>query len=127
METRPYFLFGDILSNTLLGATVGALAAVCVSESWPMLVAMVVGMAAAMLIAAVFGAVLGIFFGAFEVMVPMMLTGMVAGMVIPMRAATQPLELLPAATEGAAIGLLALAATYMLNAVLRGKERQWTP
>jgi hypothetical protein len=127
METRPYFLFGDILSNTLLGATVGALAAVCVNDRWPMLLAMAAGMLAAMLLAALFGAVLGIFFGAFEVMIPLMLTGMIAGMAIPMRAATQPLAVFAGAKEGAAIGLLVLAGTYILNALLRGKERQWTP
>ncbi len=126
METRPFFLFGDILSNALLGAAVGALAAVCVSGRWPMILAMVVGMVAGMLLGSIFGALFGILFGAFELMVPLMLTGMVAGMAIPMRAVMEPLDPLTAAEYGAAIGLLALTATYILNAALRGKESQWT-
>jgi hypothetical protein len=126
METRLYFLFGDILSNTLLGATVGALAALCFSDRWPMLVAMIVGMFASMILSAIFGALLGILYGAFELMVPLMLTAMVAGMALPMWAAMEPLDPLHAAKIGAAIGLLVLAGTYVLNAALRGKERQWT-
>ena len=125
MGTRLYFLFGDILSNSLLGAAVGALAGFCFSDQWPMLVAMLIGMLASMLLAALFAAGLGILFGAFEVMVPMMLTGMVAGMAVPMRAAMGPLDPLTAAKLGAAIGLLVLAGTYILNAALRGRERQW--
>jgi hypothetical protein len=126
METRPYFLFGDILSNTLLGAILGALAAVAVSPRWPMLLAMAAGMIAGMLLSIVLGVLGGMLFGAFELMIPMMLTGMAAGMAIPMRAAMQPLTPLAGAGLGAAIGLLALAATYILNAFLHGKERQWT-
>lgn len=127
METRPYFLFGDIFCNTLLGATIGALATISVSDRWSMLIAMVLGMAAGMLLASVFGAVCGILFGAFELMVPLMLTGMIAGMAIPMRAVMGPLDAATAAGFGAATGLLVLAGTYVLNATLRGKERQWTP
>jgi hypothetical protein len=126
METRLYFLFGDILSNTLLGAIVGALAAFCFSDRWPMLVAMVVGMFASMLLAAIFGALFGILYGAFELMVPLMLTAMVAGMALPMWATMEPLDPLQAAKLGAASGLVVLAGTYLLNAALRGKERQWT-
>jgi hypothetical protein len=126
METRLYFLFGDILSNTLLGAMVGALAAFCFNDRWPMLLAMVVGMFASTLLSAIFGALLGILYGAFELMVPLMLTAMVAGMALPMSAAMEPLDPLQAAKIGAAIGLLVLAVTYILNAALRGKERQWT-
>jgi hypothetical protein len=59
-------------------------------------------------------------------MVPLMLTGMAAGMAVPMLAAMQPVAPLAGAGLGAASGLLALAATYVLNAALRGKERQWT-
>jgi hypothetical protein len=43
-----------------------------------------------------------------------------------MLAAMQPVAPLAGAGLGAASGLLALAATYVLNAALRGKERQWT-
>jgi hypothetical protein len=126
METRPYSLFGDMLSNTLLGASIGTLGAVVITERWPMLLAMVAGMLAGMLLAAVFGTLLGIFFGAFELMVPLMLTGMAAGMAVPMRVAMLPLDPSAGAAWGVAIGLASLAFTYVLNAFLRGKERQWT-
>jgi len=43
-----------------------------------------------------------------------------------MRAAMQPLEVAAGARLGAGIGLLTLACTYILNAFLRGKEKQWT-
>ena len=88
MESRPYFLLGDIFSNGVLGALAGTSCAALVGESWKMLPAMLVGMLLGMALAAPLQFVCGIFFGAFEVMLPMMLTGMMTGMVIAMVAAT---------------------------------------
>ena len=48
METRPYFVFGDLISNLATGAFVGGLCTVIVTLIWKVSIAMVVGMAIGM-------------------------------------------------------------------------------
>ena len=124
MESRPYFLLGDIFSNGVLGALAGTSCAALVGESWKMLPAMLVGMLLGMALAAPLQFVCGIFFGAFEVMLPMMLTGMMTGMVIAMVAATRELPWDRGALWGAGLGVAVLAFTYLANAFLEGEVRQ---
>ena len=48
METRPYFVIGDILVNLVCGAVIGGLMALIFTPAWNMFLAMVVGMALGM-------------------------------------------------------------------------------
>ena len=119
METRLYFLLGDAFSCALTGALAGVVCAFIIPEDWHMLAAMAVGMVAGMALSIPLSIVLGIAFGAMELMIPVMLSGMVAGMVLAMAAAERSLGYASASGQGAAIGLLCLAATYLANAALK--------
>jgi Na+/H+ antiporter NhaC len=125
METRPYFLLGDLASSILSGVVVGLVCAAVIDESWNPTLAMIVGMTVSMLV--VFPLQLGcnILFGAFEVMLPTMLTSMAAGMVVPMAAAERAVPWKEAAFQGGVIGLAVLVFTYVANAILRGEVRRW--
>ncbi len=124
MESRPYFLLGDILSNAALGGLAGMSCAGLVGESWNMLLAMLAGMVLGMVLALPVQFICGVFFGAFEVMLPMMLTGMTTGMIIAAVAATRELPWDRGALWGAGLGVAVLAFTYLANAVLQGEVRQ---
>jgi hypothetical protein len=126
IETRPYFLLGDLVSNLGVGALVGSLSALLFGPGWNMLVAMVVGMALGMLVAIPFALLLGALFGAMEIMVPVMTTGMVAGMVVSMGAAMEPCSFARGAQLGALSGLGAMVAIYLANALIRGRTSHWT-
>jgi hypothetical protein len=120
METRPFFLLGDLIVNTTVGALVGLACAALFGPAWNMWLAMVIGMALGMAMALVLS--LGLFallFGAMEVMVPAMLTGMVAGMVVGMAAPMMEVSLGDGARWGALLGLLCLVMTYAANAALK--------
>ena len=126
METRPYFLLGDLVSNVSFGALIGLLASSIFSESWPSLAAMALGMAGAMVLGVPITLLLGVAFGAFELMLPMMLTAMTAGMATPMLAAQGGLSLQAGTCWGAGLGAGSLLSTYLLNAALHGEVRRWT-
>ena len=126
METRLYFIVGDLLSNTFLGGVVGAACSAIFADGWPMFPAMLLGMALGMLIAVPVEFVCGIFFGAFEVMLPMMLTGMAAGMFASMAASLTDLSWPRGALLGVAAGAATLAFTYLANALLTRRVRRWT-
>lgn len=120
METRPYFLLGDLLVNTAVGALVGLICAALFHPGWNMWVGMFLGMTLGMAIALVLS--LGLFavvFGAMEVMVPAMLTGMIAGMVVGMAAPMTEVSLWDGARWGGLLGVGCLIATYAANAVLK--------
>jgi len=120
METRPYFLLGDLFVNSAVGALVGLTCAALLDPSWNMWLGMFVGMAMGMAMALVLSlAVFALLFGAMEVMVPAMLTGMIAGMVVGMAAPMTPVSLSEGARWGALLGLVCLAVTYAANTVLR--------
>ena len=123
MERRPYFLLGDLVSNTGVGALVASVVAFGVGETWPVPVAMVAGMLAGDLVALPAAVGLSAVFGAMEVMLPVMLSGMLSGMVVGMRAASGPLSNGVALALGAALGVLALLATYGLNAYIQATHR----
>ncbi len=125
METRPYFLLGDLASNVLSGAAVGMLCAALIGESWNHTVAMIVGMVLGMIAILPLQLASNIFFGAFETMLPMMLTGMAVGMVVSMAAADRLVPWQEAAVQGGVIGLAVLMFTYLLNALLHGEVRRW--
>ena len=119
METRPYFLLGDLLVNGTVGALVGLACAALFGPAWNMWLSMFLGMALGMGMALVLSlAVFAVLFGAMEVMVPAMLTGMAAGMVVGMAAPMTEVSLGEGARWGALLGLACLALTYAANAVL---------
>ena len=130
METRPYFIFGDVLANSLSGIVVGAARAALFGPRWNMILAMFVGMALGMVISLPIALPLGALFGAMEVMVPVMTTGMVAGMVVSMASAmaspAEPISLGRGAELGFYSGLGTLAACYAANIWIRGRASRWT-
>jgi hypothetical protein len=123
METRPYFIFGDVISSVLAGAAVGAVMAALISVAWPMPATMLAGMFLGMALCIPIQTACSLLFGAFEVMVPMMLTSMLAGMVVAMRASMLEMPVGEGALWGVCIGLPVLAFTYAANAMLAGEGR----
>ncbi len=109
METRPYFLLGDLVANVLAGAFIGAVhggdlrtrAGIC---GWRCFVGMALAMPLSMVIAFPMGAL----FGAMEVMVPVMTTGMVVSMWVAMEAAMAPIPILEGARMGVYGGIATL-------------------
>ena len=79
-EQRPYFVIGDLVSNSAAGAVVALTLATMVGEAWLMPVAVIVGMVIGSLMATLLSFVAAALFGAMEVMIPMMMTGMMTGM-----------------------------------------------
>ncbi len=126
METRPYFLVGDLIANAATGALVGLVMAWLFDPQWNMFVAMLAGMALGMAVSLPPSILLGALFGAMEVMVPVMTTGMVVGMIVPMAASMGEIGLARGAGMGALSGVAVLMATYCANAVIRSKGSQWT-
>ncbi len=120
MDHRLYFVLGDLVANTLVGALIGSLAALIVGPGWNMNVATLVLMCLGMLIAGFLSLIIGVLFGAMEVMVPVMLTGMVSGMVVGMWAAMTPLSVTTAALIGAVCGLVTIVGVWIVNNAVRG-------
>jgi len=121
METRLYFIAGDVLANAGAGAGAVVVCTALLGETWPpaaMILGMIIGGAVAMLL----GMLASLLFGAFEVMLPVMTTGMLAGMMASMQAV--PVNV--AATRGAVAGIGILVVTYLLNARLRRETGPWT-
>ena len=87
MDSRLYFVLGDLFSNVLVGAVAGWLCALIIGTGWNMWVAMFVAMAIGMIVGTLLWLPLGMKFGTMEVMVPVMFGGMLSGMVVGMWAA----------------------------------------
>lgn len=126
METRPYFVAGDLFANATAGALVGLFMAWLFDPGWNMFAAMVLGMAIGMLLSLPLAIVLGAFFGAMEVMLPVMTSGMVAGMVVSMAASMGEVGLAWGAQLGGCSGVVVMIGTYLANAAIRSKGSQWT-
>ena len=120
MDSRWYFVFGDLLVSLLAGAVAAWFSALLVGVGWPMLAAMLVAMALGMMVGLFVFFPFSILFGAMEVMLPAMFTGMVSGMIIGMWAAMHPLEGGSALLAGACCGLICLSLIWILNTRLRG-------
>ncbi len=108
VETRLYFVLGDLLLNAVAGAAAALAAHALVPFSWHAFVAMPLGMVAGAVVASALAILFMPLLGAFEVMLPAMLTGMVAGMAAP--GVDRP------ALAGASIGLAVVAWVYLLTA-----------
>jgi hypothetical protein len=119
METRPYFVLGDISGNALVGAFSGWAGIAWMPHAlgfWPgMLVSMLGSMAVTMVLALT---LLLRWFGAMEVMIPTMLSGMTANMVVCALGHHYGWSNGTGALLGAAIGLAVLLLTYVANARL---------
>jgi len=126
LETRPYFLVGDLLANVTVGALVGVASAAVFDPGWNMILAMLAGMALGMVLS--LPSLLGFvaLFGAMEIMVPAMTTGMVAGMVVSMSATMEELPFASAAALGAKSGLGVIVAIYLANAIVKRRASLWT-
>lgn len=121
MEKRVFFIFGDLLTNVVIGGCAALLAGLATPQGWGMLVSMFAGMILGMLLASLLSFLFMPFFGAMEVMMPAMTTGMVSGMVAGHIAATLPLSHAYLALVGSVLGATVLAITYALNAFLTGE------
>ena len=120
MDNRLYFVLGDILSNIVIAALIGALAVVIVDTGWNMWLAMVLMMVIGMALALPGAFLFGYWFGAMEIMVPVMQAGMWSGMVVGMWQAMSPLSVQQGVLIGAVTGLLVLNVTWVANIALRG-------
>ena len=126
METRPYFVLGDLAVNVAAGIVVALVSAALFGPGWNMVLAMIVGMALGMMISLPIAIASGALFGAMEVMIPVMTTGMVAGMVVSMAAAMDEIGLGSAARLGAYSGIGVAIATYVANALIKRRGVPWT-
>ena len=120
MDSRLFFVLGDLASNVLVGLIVGWLCILVVEVGWNMFFAMLLAMAIGMVAGTVLCVPLGVFFGAMEVMLPTMFGGMLSGMVVGMWAAMTPLSGAGGAAIGGVCGLLSIVVIWVMNNSLRG-------
>jgi hypothetical protein len=121
METRLYFLTGDVLACAFIGGVTGALSAGLVDTSWNMWVAHVVCMLLGMILAFPLALPFMAAFGAMEVMMPTHFAGMFAGMWVGMQAAMEPTSVAAGLWTGASIGVVSLFLIYLANLWLVAK------
>ncbi len=126
LETRPYFILGDLAVNVLAGSVVGLVVAALFGPAWNMLLAMIVAMGLGMAVSMPIALLCGACFGAMELMVPVMTTGMVAGMAVSMLAAEAEVAFGWAARVGAYSGVGVVVATYVANSVIKRRGARWT-
>jgi len=126
VEKRLFFVFGDLLTNLVIGGCAALLVSLAVPQSWGMFVGMLAGMVLGMLFASLLSFLFIPFFGAMEVMIPAMTTGMLSGMVAGHLAATYHLSEANLLCVGSVLGATVVAVTYALNAFLKGEATdQW--
>lgn len=124
VETRPYFVAGDILATCVAGGASAVAASYLVAPGWALPAGIIVGMLAGMLLSLVLAFLFVPLFGAFEVMLPAMLAGMVAGMITGMTSAAGALDHSLSALVGVGVGLASVLYTYALNARARSAGRR---
>ena len=122
MKRRIYFIFGDLISNVIIGGSAGVVSHAVVNESWRAVPAMAAGMILGSVIATAASFVFMLFFGDFEIMLPGMFSGMLSGMFMAMAQAMGPIRTLQAAGWGAVIGLAPFTAVYLLNSRYKKKN-----
>ncbi|MFK7730229.1 MAG: hypothetical protein AB8B48_01290 [Pseudomonadales bacterium] len=120
MDSRLYFVLGDLIANILCGAIIGAVCYLIFDPSWNMLAAMFFAMGVGMLASMLLWFPTSIVLGAMEAMLPMMLTGMYSGMVVGMWASMHPISLSMSLFVGGVVGLLTITLIWIANNQLRG-------
>lgn len=123
METRAYFVVGDLLSTCAIGAAVGGVTGLAVPAGWSMPLVMMAGMLLGMALALPLSLVFMPAFGAMEIMLPGMLAGMVSGMASGMAVAAGAVDGLETLAVGGGCGFLVFLYTYALNARFGGLRR----
>ena len=119
METRPYFILGDVSCSVTVGLASGTVVTALGSLEWSMPVSMVAGMLLGMTVAAIGIIAFGLCFGMTELHMPAMITGMLTGMGIVMLGSTQLLTEVTAGLLGALIGLVVYLLTWIADALLQ--------
>lgn len=123
MDDRPWYWFGDALSNAVAGLLTALAADALVAPDWSMVAAMAVGMLLGMAIAnACCLLVLMRLFGAMEIMLPTMVTGMAVGMVVGMSRTMTTLGRVDHVLLALVIGLLTTVAVWALDQHLSGEQ-----
>jgi hypothetical protein len=123
METRPFFVLGDIFTNVAAGVAAALLTWSLVPLSWSPLLSMPAGMILGTLAAIPVTIALSPLFGAFEIMLPGMLSGMIAGMIAAMMSATESPGMARAAAWGAGAGIAVVIWVYALTAYASRSDR----
>ena len=126
METRPYFVLGDVFSNVVVGALIGVACVWLLPSEWNMVVTMIAGMVFGMVVSLPLAFLLSGLFGAMETLLPVMTTGMVAGMVVAMQSSLTTMQPEDAARIGGSCGFAVVVATYLANAFIRRRATRWT-
>lgn len=126
MDSRLFFVLGDLATNILVGGVVGWLCSLIVGVGWNMFFAMLLTMFIGMVAGTVLWFPLGIFFGAMEVMLPAMFSGMLSGMVVGMWATMMSLGDYEAVAIGGACGLIGITTIWILNNQVRGIRSYYT-
>lgn len=123
MDERPYFLFGDVLSNVLVALLTALAVDALFSPGWSMPVAMFLAMLLGMGIASLCCVLLLMrFFGAMEIMLPTMLTGMLVGMLVGMSRVMTDMKLIDHGLLAGVIALLCTASIWALDQRLGGEQ-----
>jgi len=133
MESRIYYLLGDLFSCALVSVVVAVLCAYIFSSAWPMPVLMLVSMVLGMFLALVLNIAGGLiyFFGAMEIMVPTMLVGMFAGMMGAMygveygaqASSEEAMVLMPLIKQSAVLGVAVSIGVRIYSMLLSGKKQ----
>ena len=119
METRWYFVLGDLCANILVATVAVAVSTWLVGGSLGMLPGMLIGMLIGMALALFpFFGLLSVVLGVMEVMTPCMLSGMLGGMFGGMWALTGA-EIWQ---WGSGTGITVVAVVYALNAAVSGQQ-----
>lgn len=120
MDDRLYFIFGDFISNIIVGVIMAVIPSLFVDSGWNMFAAMVVMMAVAMPGSLFLSLLLGIVFGAMEIMIPVMLSGMFGGMLGAMWLAMGDVGVVQLVYLGAITGFVTVCTIWVVNARMRG-------
>ncbi|MBF0145008.1 MAG: hypothetical protein HQL84_09890 [Magnetococcales bacterium] len=115
METRPYFIVGDLIATCVSGWLAARMVSHWIPWEGSMMLAMVGGMVLGMLTGMAISFVFIPFFGAMEVMLPVMLAGKLAGMLAGMGLAMDWLDPPGVGAVGIVSGLLAFLWTTLIH------------
>ncbi len=120
METRLFFVVGDLLSNILVATVATGVTTLLLGGALGMLPGMVLGMVIGMVIATGLGmGLLARRLGIMEIVMPCCMSGMLGGMWGGMRS----FGVVETLQWGVTTGVAVVAAIYLLNLLLTGPQR----